>query len=116
MSNIEHFDSNPKLSRVVVHQGVAWLSGIVADDCSQDISGQTRQVLTRLEALLASVGSDKSRVLSAQIWMKNMKADVDAMNAEWIEWCETPPPARATCQVSFDDPDIRIELIATAAV
>lgn len=116
MSNIQHFESNPKLSRAVVHQGVAWLSGIVADDCSQDISGQTRQVLARLEALLASVGSDKSRVLSAQIWMKDMKADVDAMNTEWIEWCETSAPARATCQVSFDDPDIRIELIATATV
>lgn len=116
MSSIQRIDSNAKLSRVVVHQGVAWLSGLVAADCSQDIRGQTRQVLARLDELLASVGSERTRVLSAQLWMKDMSADFAAMNEEWSAWCAGEPPARATCQVTFDDPDIRLELIVTAAV
>ena len=116
MNSIQRIDSNEKLSRVVVHQGIAWLSGLVATDCSQDISGQTRQVLARLDELLASVGSDRSRVLSAQLWMTDMSADFAAMNHEWSTWCAGETPARATCQVTFDDPDIRLELIVTAAV
>ncbi len=116
MSSIQRIDSNAKLSRVVVHQGVAWLSGLVAADCSQDIQGQTRQVLAQLDELLASVGSERTRVLSAQLWMKDMGADFAAMNEEWSAWCGGEPPARATCQVTFDDPDIRLELIVTAAV
>ncbi|WP_439861847.1 RidA family protein [Pseudomonas sp. MBLB4136] len=115
MSSIQRIDSNAKLSRVVVYQGVAWLSGLVAADCSQDIRGQTRQVLARLDELLASIGSDRSRVLSTQLWMKDMSADFAAMNEEWSAWCAGEPPARATCQVTFDDPDIRLELIVTAA-
>lgn len=116
MNNIQRIDSNPKLSRVVVHQGLAWFSGLVAADCSEDICGQTRQVLARLDELLASVGSDKSRLLSAQLWMKDMAADFAAMNQEWSAWCAGDTPARATCQVTFDDPDIRLELIVTAAL
>ena len=116
MSPIQRIESNPRLSRSVVHNGVAWLSGIVAADCSQDIQGQTRQVLAQLDELLASVGSERTRVLSAQLWMKDMGADFAAMNEEWSAWCGGEPPARATCQVTFDDPDIRLELIVTAAV
>lgn len=116
MSSIQRFDSNSRLSRVVVHQGVAWLSGIVAADCSQDTRSQVRQVLARLDDLLASVGSDRSRLLSTQMWLKDMVADFDTVNEEWSTWCEGFPPARATCQVTFDDPDIRLELIVTAAI
>lgn len=116
MSNIQRIDSNPKLSRVVVHQGLAWLSGIVAADCSQDIHGQTRQILARLEELLSKVGSDRRQLLSVQLWMKDMTADFAGLNQEWSHWCAGEAPARATCQVTFDDPDIRLELIATAAV
>ena len=117
MNSIQRIDSNPRLSRVVVHNGVAWLSGIVAADCSQDVRGQTRQVLQRLEELLAEVGSDKSRLLSAQIWMKDMLSDFSAMNEQWSAWLAPgETPARATAQVTFDDADIRLELIVTAAV
>jgi enamine deaminase RidA (YjgF/YER057c/UK114 family) len=117
MNSIQRIDSNPRLSRVVVHNGVAWLSGIVAADCSQDVRGQTRQVLQRLEELLAEVGSDKSRLLSAQIWMKDMLEDFSAMNEQWSAWfAPGETPARATAQVTFDDPAIRLELIVTAAV
>lgn len=118
MSNsIKRLQSNPRLSRSVVHNGVAWLAGVVAADCSQDIRGQTRQVLQRVDELLAAAGSDKTRLLSVQIWMKDMLADVAAMNEEWSAWVELEhTPARATCQVMFDDPQILLEVIVTAAV
>lgn len=117
MNSIQRIDSNPRLSRVVVHNGLAWLSGIVAADCSQDIHGQVRQVLQRLDQLLAEVGSDKSRLLSAQIWMKDMDADFAGMNQQWSDWlAPAAAPARATCQVAFDDAEIRLELIVTAAL
>ncbi|MFW9265997.1 RidA family protein [Pseudomonas sp. NR3] len=114
---IQRIESNPRLSRSVVHNGVAWLSGIVAADCCQDIEGQTRQVLQRVDELLAASGSDKRRLLSVQIWMKDMGRDFAAMNALWSDWVEAAhTPARATAQVAFDDPQILLELIVTAAV
>jgi len=116
MNTITRIESNPKLSRVVVHNGVAWFSGIVATDWSEDIAGQTRQVLARLDELLEGIGSNRSRILSAQIWMKDMVADFDRMNEVWSQWfspCETP--ARATSQVTFDEVDIRLEIIVVAA-
>jgi enamine deaminase RidA (YjgF/YER057c/UK114 family) len=117
MSPIQRIESNPRLSRSVVHNGVAWLSGIVAADCSQDIRGQTRQVLQRVDALLEASGSDKSRLLSVQIWMKDMATDFASMNEIWSAWVDAgQTPARATAQVMFDDPQILLELIVTAAV
>ena len=117
MSRIQRIENNPRLSRSVVHKGVAWLSGIVAADCSQDIRGQTRQVLQRVDELLAASGSDKSRLLSVQIWMKDMGADFTGMNETWSAWVDAgQTPARATAQVMFDDPQILLELIVTAAV
>ncbi|SCZ22498.1 MULTISPECIES: RidA family protein [unclassified Pseudomonas] len=115
--SIQRIESNPRLSRSVVHNSVAWLSGVVAADCSQDIEGQTRQVLQRIDELLAASGSDKHRLLNVQIWMKDMGRDFAAMNAMWSEWLDaTQTPARATAQVAFDDPEILLELIVTAAV
>lgn len=117
MTSITRIESNPKLSRVVLHNGVAWFSGIVAADWSQDIAGQTRQVLARLDELLARVGSNRSSLLSAQIWMKDMVADFDSMNQVWSQWfAPGETPARATCQVIFDEADIRLELVVVAAL
>lgn len=116
MNEIKRIGSNPRLSRVVLHNGVAWLSGIVAADCHEDICGQTRQVLTQLERLLEQAGSNRSRILSAQIWMKDMAADFDSMNEVWSQWfASSETPARATAQVVFDDEQIRLELIVVAA-
>ncbi|MDB6051215.1 MAG: putative endoribonuclease [Pseudomonas sp.] len=117
MSSIQRQESNAKLSRVVVHNGVAWLAGVAPADCTQDISGQTRQTLARIDEVLALAGTDRQRLLSVQIWMSDMARDVDAMNAEWTAWLgDAGRPARATCQVAFDDPDLLVEIIVTAAV
>lgn len=116
MNDIERIESNPRLSRVVIHNGVVWLSGIVAADCSEGIAGQTRQVLAQLEQWLERAGSCRSRILSAQLWMKDMKADFEGMNAVWGQWFAAgEAPARATAQVAFDDEQIRLELMVVAA-
>ncbi|VVN69684.1 RidA family protein [Pseudomonas fluorescens] len=116
MNEIERIESNPRLSRAVIHNGVVWLSGIVAADCSEDIRGQASQVLERLEQLLKQAGSSRSRILSAQVWMKDMAADFDGMNEVWSQWFSPDEtPARATAQVVFDDEQIRLELLVVAA-
>lgn len=117
MTMIERIDSNARLSRAVVHNGTVYLAGITASDCSQDIEGQTRQVLATIQDRLVQAGSDKANALSVQIWLANIVRDFDAMNVVWAEWLGADGrPARATCQVAFDDPDLLIEVIVTAAV
>lgn len=115
-SSIRRFEPTAKLSRVVVHQGTAYFSGLTAADKSGDTRSQTRQILSRAEELLSAVGSDKSRLLYAQIWLKHI-ADFDAMNEAWIGWIDpAAPPARATVETNFALPEIRIEIQFVAAV
>lgn len=112
---IERFETAPRMSRVVVHQGVAYLAGLTADDLSQDIAGQTAQVLAKAEARLALAATDKSRLLSAVIWLRDM-ADFDRMNVVWEGWIDTAnAPARATAECRMAHDDILIEIIFTAA-
>lgn len=112
---IERFETGPRMSRIVTHNGTAYLAGLTADDLSQDIAGQTRQILAKAEARLATVGSGKSRLLSATIWLRDI-ADFDAMNAVWEGWVEpASPPARATAECRLAHPDILVEIIFTAA-
>lgn len=117
MTDIVRQQPNARLSRVVIHNNVAWLAGVAPADCTQDAAGQTRQVLARIDELLGEAGTDRSRLLSVQIWMAHMARDLDAMNSEWVQWLgDAGRPARATCQVAFDDPQLLVEIIATAAV
>jgi enamine deaminase RidA (YjgF/YER057c/UK114 family) len=116
MNVINRQESNARLSRAVIHNGVVYLAGVAPADCTQDVRGQTCAVLARIDELLAQAGSDKGHILSAQIWMADMVQHFDAMNEEWGNWLgENGRPARATCQVGFDDPALLIEIIITAA-
>jgi enamine deaminase RidA (YjgF/YER057c/UK114 family) len=116
MSNIERFSTGPRMSEMTVHNGVAYLAGQVADDASQDISGQTTQVLAAIDALLARAGSDKSKVLRAQIFLVDLK-DFAAMNAVWERWVMPGhTPARATVQAALAKPEWKIEIVITAAI
>ena len=81
MSDIVRIDQNARRSRALVHNGTVYLSGQVPDDRSTDVADQTRQVLDKIDALLAEAGSDKSRLLSAQIWLASMD-DFAPMNAD----------------------------------
>lgn len=115
--NITRYQTNARMSRLVVHAGVAYLAGVVATDRSGDIKTQTTLVLSQIDELLASVGSDRNRLLSAQIWLKDIAADFQGMNEVWDAWiAQGHAPARATCQALLATPDIRVEVIVTAAV
>ena len=114
-SQIQRFDVGPRMSEMAVHNGVAYLAGQIAEDAKQDIAGQTRQVLAAVDKLLARAGSDKSKILRAQIFLADL-ADFAAMNAVWEAWVvpgQTPP--RATVQAALAQPSWKIEVVVTAA-
>lgn len=115
MTEIERYQPNQKLSRVVVYRGTAYLAGLTADNKGVDAYEQTRQILGKADGLLASVGSDRSRLLLGQIWLRDTD-DFEAMNRAWIEWLDgAEPPARVTVGASFALPDILVEMQFTAA-
>lgn len=113
---IERLEIGARMSEVAVHNGTVYLAGQVADDASADIQGQTAQILATIDALLARVGSDKSRILMAQIFLADL-ADFAGMNKVWDAWVvpgQTPP--RATVQAALAKPEWKIEMVVTAAV
>ncbi|MCF1475237.1 RidA family protein (plasmid) [Rhizobium rhizogenes] len=104
----------PTLHRVVKHNGIAYIGGIVADDESLDMEGQTRQVLTKLDAYLKEAGSERANLLSATIFITDMNVKPQ-MDAVWKEWFAPEElPARATIGVADLGDTTLIELIATA--
>ena len=106
-----------RLSGLVIHHatGTAYLAGQVADDPSADISGQTQQILTQIDSLLAEAGSDKTKVLSATIYLPDI-ADFAAMNKVWENWVVPgQTPARATVEAKLAAPEYRVEIQVIAA-
>ncbi len=113
---IQRFDVGPRLSEMAVYNGVAYLAGQVAADATQDMTGQATQVLAAIDALLARAGSDKSRLLMAQIFLPDL-AEFPKLNAVWESWVvpgHTPP--RATVQAALARPEWKVEIVVTAAV
>lgn len=116
MTQITRIETDSRSSRVVIHGGTVFIGGMTAGDRSQGIAGQTQQVLARIDNYLSKADSDKSRLLTAQIWLKDIARDFDAMNEVWNAW--TAPgqaPTRATVQSSMASSDILIEIVVTAA-
>jgi enamine deaminase RidA (YjgF/YER057c/UK114 family) len=112
---IERYDTGPRMSEMVVHNDTIYLAGQIADDDTADITGQTQQVLAAIDALLARAGSDKSKILRAQIFLVDL-ADFKAMNAVWETWVVPGhTPARATVQAALANPNWKIEIVVTAA-
>lgn len=117
MSNITRIETARRLSRAVIHNGTIYLAGVTADECGEDIKGQTRQVLTKIDQYLARAGTDKSRVLTAQIWLKDIARDFEGMNDVWDRWtAQSAAPTRATAQCEMASSDILVEIIVAAAV
>jgi enamine deaminase RidA (YjgF/YER057c/UK114 family) len=113
---VQRFDVGARLSEMAVHNGVAYLAGQVAADDTQDITGQTTQVLAQIDALLARAGTDKSRILMCQIFIADL-ADFPAMNAVWERWVPSGhAPPRATVEAALARPGWRVEMVVTAAV
>ncbi|QWF15053.1 RidA family protein [Lysobacter capsici] len=113
---IQRFDVGARLSEMAIHNGTVYLAGQVPDSEDLDIGGQTRETLASIDALLERAGTDKSRILMAQIFLADM-ADFAGMNAVWEAWVvagHTPP--RATVQALLANPKFRVEIVVTAAV
>ncbi|MCJ9711823.1 RidA family protein, partial [Bordetella hinzii] len=101
---------------MAVYNGVAYLAGQVPDDASLDITGQTEQVLATIDRLLAEAGTDKTKILMAQIFVANMK-EFDGMNKAWDAWVPAGnSPPRATVEARLANPDYKVEIVVTAAI
>ena len=114
MTIVRHH-SNERSSKIVVHNKTIYLTGQVAQDRDSDITTQTQQVLDKIDALLEEVGSDKTKVLSVQVWLSNI-AHFAAMNLVWNKWTvEGHSPARATIEARLAAPELLVEMSVIAA-
>ncbi len=105
----------PRMSRCVVRGDMVYLAGLTANDTTQDIKGQTRQVLDKIDGYLAQAGTGKSNLLSANLWIKDMALFAE-MNSAWNAWVDPAnPPARACVQAQMARPEVLIEIMVTAA-
>jgi len=113
---IQRFDVGARLSEMAVHNGTAYLAGQIPEDATQDVQGQTRQVLAAIDALLQRAGTDKSRILMAQVFLAEL-TDFPAFNSVWDSWVPSGhAPPRATVQAALADPRWKLEIVVTAAV
>lgn len=113
---IQRIDIGARMSEVAIHNGTIYLAGQIAEDAAQDIAGQTRQVLSAIDALLSKAGSDKSKILMAQIFLKDL-SEFPGMNGVWDAWVAPGhTPCRATVQANLAKPEWKLEIVVTAAV
>jgi enamine deaminase RidA (YjgF/YER057c/UK114 family) len=113
---IKRFEPGPRLSTAVVHNGTAYLAGAVAEDPTADVKGQTEQILKEIDETLAAVGSQKSKILTATVYLANIST-FSEMNAVWDAWVDkSNPPARATVEARLAAPKYLVEIVVTAAV
>ncbi|MBP8932313.1 MAG: RidA family protein [Paracoccus sp.] len=114
MSDIKRIETGPRMSQAVVHNGTVYLAGQVGKP-GASVTEQTTEVLAQIDRLLAECGSDKTRILSAQIWLASM-GDFAEMNAVWDGWApQGHTPARATGESALATPDYKVEIIVVAA-
>jgi enamine deaminase RidA (YjgF/YER057c/UK114 family) len=113
---IQRHHSNARMSKIVQHGGLIFLCGQTSSGSAHaSIADQTGEVLRRIDALLVEVGSDRSRLLSATVYLKHIE-DFAAMNAVWEAWVPSgAAPARTTVQASLASPDLLIEVTVVAA-
>lgn len=115
MSDIIRIDSNQRMSRVVKAAGLVFVGGQTAGDRTQDVKGQTAQVLAKIDSFLAQAGIDKTRLVSAQIWLADIARDFAGMNEVWDAWVAPGcAPTRATVQSALAAPDLLVEITVTA--
>lgn len=115
-AKVIHIDPGPRLSEATVFDDCMYLSGMIPEDTSADITGQVKQSLAEIDALLKKGGSDKTRILSAVIWLSDI-GDFAAMNAVWDAWVVPgQTPARATVQARLNDPTMKVEIMVVAAI
>lgn len=113
MSRIIRTEPNAVLSKAVEYHGFVFVQGVTATDLSKDITGQTEEVLRDIDTILETHGTDKTRLLQAQIWLKDIR-DREALNKVWVEWLpKGGAPARACVQAHMADPRHLVEIMVT---
>jgi enamine deaminase RidA (YjgF/YER057c/UK114 family) len=116
IQGLRRFHVGDRLSEIAIFNGTVYLAGQVPADPTQDIRGQTSQVLAMVDKLLAEAGTDSAHILMAQIFLADM-SDFDAMNEIWDDWVAPgDAPPRATVQAKLAKPAWKIEIVVTAAI
>ena len=114
MSEIVRIETGPRMSQAVVYNGVVYLAGQVA--AGAGVKAQTEAVLAEIDRLLAAAGTDKTKILTTQIWLADISTFAE-MNAAWDAWVATGnTPARWTGEAKLAAPEYKVEIIVTAAV
>jgi enamine deaminase RidA (YjgF/YER057c/UK114 family) len=111
---IGRYETNPRYAQLVVQGDTLYIAGQIADDYDGDIRKQTTEVLAKIDALLAKGGSDRTKLLTCQVWIRDF-ADYGAYNDVWEKWIAPgAQPARASVGAALLDPRLRIEIAAIA--
>jgi enamine deaminase RidA (YjgF/YER057c/UK114 family) len=114
MAAITRHKPGTRMSAAVVHGDTVYVAGQVADDASADLKGQAKQVLEKIEGILTACGSSKSKLLSATIWLADIR-QWELMNTVWDPWIDPAnPPARATVEAKLARAGILIEIAVVA--
>ena len=115
--SIRRLHSATRYSEIVIHNGTVHLAGQLADDLSGDIRQQTRETLASIDRLLAEAGTDRTRLLSVTVYLKDIDADYAGMNTEWDAWVPAgAAPARACVEAKLYAPQVRVEMMVIAAL
>jgi enamine deaminase RidA (YjgF/YER057c/UK114 family) len=113
---IQRIQIGARLSQAVVHGNTVYLAGIVADDAKADVPEQTGQILKKIDDLLKAAGTSKEKILTAQIWLSEIRY-FDQMNSVWDPWIpKGHTPARACIESKLAFPDLKVEIMVTAAI
>ena len=114
--SIQRHEVGARMSKAVVHGNTVYLAGIVADAAKgKSVTEQTKDILAQIDGLLAKAGTDKSKLLTANIWITDM-ATFAEMNAVWDTWVSAGnTPARATVEAKLAAPDYKVEIMVVAA-
>ncbi len=108
--------SNPNMSQLVIHNGIAYISGQV-DDTGTDVKSQTANILQKVDSLLTQAGTDKTKLLTASIWLKDIGSDFSDMNSTWNKWLDADnKPVRATVEANMASPKLLVEIQVSAAI
>ena len=113
---IKRVNAGPRMSSAVVHGNTVYLAGLTADDTKLDVKGQTKQILDKIDKFLKEAGTDKSKILSANIWLTDI-GTWSQMNEAWTAWIpEGNTPARATVEAKLANPALKVEIMVQAAL
>ena len=114
--SIQRHDTGPRMSKAVVHGNTVYLAGVVADNAAgKSVTEQTEDILSLIDGYLAKAGTDKSKLLSANIWITDMSTFAE-MNAVWDAWVSPGnTPARATVEAKLAAPQYKVEIMVVAA-